>query len=79
LSDTSKRNLQRKLTELGTCYSEVLDQVRFHEASRLLQDPGMKGADVSHRLGYSAPMPFSRALRRIAGGNPAAALRRYWH
>jgi len=79
LSDASKRNLQRKLTELGTCYSEVLDQVRFHEASRLLQDPGMKVADVSHRMGYSDPTHFSRAFRRIAGVNPQVYRRQYRH
>ena len=77
--DASKRSLQRTLTKLGTCYSEVLDQVRFHEASRLLQDPAMKVADVSHRLGYSDPTHFSRAFRRIAGLNPQVYRRRYRH
>ena len=77
--DASKRSLQRKLTESGTCYSEVLDQVRFHEASRLLQDSAMKVADVSHRLGYSDPTHFSRAFRRIAGVNPQVYRRQYRH
>jgi len=70
LCDTSKRSLQRKLTDAGTCYSSVLDKVRFHTACRMLQDRDMKVADIAHRLGYSDPTHFSRAFRRIAGINP---------
>ena len=70
LCDTSKRSLQRHLSEMGTRYSEVLGQVRFHAACRMLQDPNMTVADVAHKLGYSNPTHFSRAFRRIAGVNP---------
>ena len=70
LCNTSKRSLQRKLTEKGTRFSEMVDHVRFHAASRMLQDPDMTVTDVSHLLGYSDPTHFSRAFRRIAGVNP---------
>ena len=70
LCNTSKRSLQRKLAESGTRYSEVLDQVRFHTACRMLQAPNIKVADVAKRLGYSEPTHFSRAFRRIAGITP---------
>ncbi len=72
LCETSKRNLQRKLMEKNTRYSEVLDQARFHAARKMLQDPDMKVTDVSHLLGYSDPTHFARAFRRVAGVNPLA-------
>ena len=79
LCDTSKRSLQRKLSGMGTRYSEVLDQVRFHTACRMLQDSDMKVADVAHQLGYSDPTHFSRAFRRISGVNPRLYRQAYSH
>ena len=70
LCNTSKRSLQRTLTENGTRYSEVLDQTRFDAASELLQDLDIKVTDVAHQLGYSDSAHFSRAFKRIAGVNP---------
>jgi AraC-like DNA-binding protein len=70
LCNTSRRSMQRKLADEGTCYTAVLDQVRFHAACRMLQDSNIKVADVAQRLGYSNPTHFSRAFRRIAGVNP---------
>ena len=66
----SERSLQRKLADMGTRYSAVLDQARFNVASRLLQDPGINVFDVSQRLGYGHPTHFSRAFRKIAGITP---------
>lgn len=69
LCNTSKRSLQRKLSESGSRYSEVLDQVRFNTASELLQDPDIKITDIANQLGYSDSAHFTRAFRRIAGVN----------
>jgi AraC-like DNA-binding protein len=79
LCNTSKRSLQRKLADTGTRYSEVLDQVRFHTASRMLQDPDVTVIDVATLLGYSHSTHFSRAFRRIAGVNPRAYRQQYLH
>ena len=79
LCNTSKRSLQRKLSESGSRYSEVLDQVRFEAASQLLQDPGTKVTDVAHQLGYNDSAYFSRAFRRIAGVNPRVYRNAYAH
>jgi AraC-like DNA-binding protein len=70
LCDMSKRSLQRRLSAAGTRYSEVLDQVRFDAATRMLQDHGNSVADIALHLGYSDLTHFSRAFRRIAGVCP---------
>lgn len=70
LCNISKRSLQRRLTEAGTRYSEVLDQARFNAASELLQNPDIKITDVAHELGYSDSAHFTRAFRRTAGVAP---------
>jgi AraC-like DNA-binding protein len=72
LCNMSKRTLQRKLTENGTSYSEVLDRARFRAASRLLGNPSTSVTDIGHQLGYSDVAHFTRAFRRIAGVTPLA-------
>jgi len=72
LCGTSTRTLQRRLTQRGTHYFEVLDQARFDVASRMLQDPGVRVLDVAHRLGYRHAPHFTRCFRRIAGVTPRA-------
>jgi AraC-like DNA-binding protein len=79
LCNTSKRSLQRNLTNMGTCYSKVLDEARFDVARWMLQDPDMKVSDVARRLRYSNPTHFARAFRRIAGVNPRVYRRAYSH
>ena len=68
--DMSKRSLQRRLAAKGTCYSELLDQVRFDVAKQMLQDRDKGITDISQLLGYSDASHFSRAFRRIAGIAP---------
>ena len=70
LCDMSRRSLQRRLSAAGTHYSEVLDQVRFEAATRMLHDPGKSVTEVALLLGYSDLTHFSRAFRRIAGVSP---------
>ena len=77
--NTSKRTLQRKLTEMGTHYSEVLANARFRAACQMLQAPGMKVIDVAQRLGYSDSAHFARAFRRIAGVTPREYRQQYIH
>jgi AraC-like DNA-binding protein len=72
LCQTSKRSLQRRLAESGTCYSKVLDHTRYDVASRMLQEPDTTVTDVARLLGYSDPTHFARAFRRIAGVSPRA-------
>lgn len=77
--NTSKRTLQRRLTDKGTHYSEVLAHARFHAASLMLQAPGMKVKDIGYRPGYSDSSHFTRAFRRIAGVTPRAYRQQFIH
>ena len=79
LCDMSKRSLQRRLAAKGTRYSEVLDEVRFDAAKRMLQDPEKSVTEISLLLGYSDASHFSRAFRRIAGVNPRIYRQQYRH
>ncbi len=67
---TSVRSLQRRLAEEGTSYSDVIGEVRFGMATRLLAEPGIKIIEVAFALGYSDPAHFTRAFRRWTSVSP---------
>jgi AraC-like DNA-binding protein len=66
----SLRNFQRKLSHLGTCYSEILQQVRQEMACYYLESPGNQILRVAYVLGFSDPSNFSRAFKRWTGLSP---------
>lgn len=66
----SPRNLQRRLEEYGTSYSQLLDEVRFDVGTRMLMDSELRIADVARELGFRRATHFSRSFRRIAGVSP---------
>lgn len=59
----SARSLQRALTEEGTSYQQVLDEVRRELAARHLA-AGETVAKVAWLVGFSEPSAFYRAQRR---------------
>lgn len=66
----SVRTLQRKLATNGLTYSDLVQQARYEEASRMLIDGDSKIIDIAYDLGYEDPSNFSRAFRRVAGVSP---------
>lgn len=64
------RTLQRRLHDTGCTYSELVDEVRFDAACRLLADPQARVAEVSVALGFTDPSNFSRAFARWTGLSP---------
>jgi len=70
------RTLQRRLHEVGLSYSELVDEVRFEAACRLLDDPQARIADVAAALGFTDPSNFSRAFVRWTGLSPREYRRR---
>lgn len=70
IAGVSTRTLQRKLAHAGLSYSDLLDTVRYENASRLLRDTDCRIIDVAFSSGYTDPAHFSRAFRRMTGVTP---------
>jgi AraC-like DNA-binding protein len=70
IAGVSTRTLQRKLAHVGLSYSDILDTVRYENASRLLCDTDCRIIDVAFSSGYTDPAHFSRAFRRMTGITP---------
>jgi AraC-like DNA-binding protein len=67
----SRRTLSRRLSEEGTSFRSILDDVRREFACALLQDHYSSVADVAFFLQYSEPAAFNRAFRRWTGQTPS--------
>lgn len=72
MAGISIRSFQRKLSSAGVSYSDLLDGVRFENATKLLRDTDAKIIDVAFSSGYSDPAHFTRAFRRFSGITPKA-------
>jgi AraC-like DNA-binding protein len=70
LARTSVRSLQRELAQSGVSYSDLVQHVRFEQATRLLTQDRTKVIDVALSLGYEDASHFSRAFKRITGVSP---------
>lgn len=66
------RALQRQLARDGRTYSELVEQTRFQNAARLLEDTEAKVMDIALELGYGDCANFTHAFRRWAGVSPRA-------
>jgi AraC-like DNA-binding protein len=66
----SERTLQRRLTEEGTSFAAILDEIRAELARMYLGDPNLAVFEVAYLVGYSEPSAFVRAFRRWTGTNP---------
>ena len=65
------RTLQRKLHNAGITYRELVDEVRFDTACRLLRQPQNHIKDVARAIGYQNASNFNRAFQRWAGVSPS--------
>jgi len=63
----SASSLQRKLKLLGYCYQSLLDEVRYAECLRLMEDSDLSIGLIARRLGFSGPGGLYRAWRRWTG------------
>lgn len=66
------RTLQRKLTEEGVTYLDLVSRVRRALGERLLADPTLAIYQVGFALGYRDVGAFKRAWRRWTGQSPRA-------
>ncbi|MGW4487490.1 AraC family transcriptional regulator [Amycolatopsis sp. NPDC004368] len=72
----SPRTLRRRLTEAGTGYRQLLDEVRQALAEEMLDTGALSVEDVALRLGYAEASSFIYAFKRWTGTTPAAYARR---
>ncbi|MEL4073405.1 helix-turn-helix transcriptional regulator [Ochrobactrum sp. GPK 3] len=70
MAGVSIRTFQRKLSNAGFVYSDILDTVRFERSSNLLRESNAKIIDIAFASGYSDPAHFTRAFRRVSGVTP---------
>lgn len=66
----SIRTFQRRLEDSHLNYSQLVEQVRFEQATQLLQDSTNKLIDIAFDLGYTDPANFSKAFKRWTGISP---------
>jgi AraC-like DNA-binding protein len=77
LSDTartlgmSERSLQRRITEAGATFRDLLAEARRDLGCRLLADPAMEVDEVACLLGYQDTTSFYRAFREWEGMTPS--------
>ncbi|ACY18494.1 transcriptional regulator, Fis family [Haliangium ochraceum DSM 14365] len=69
----SARTLQRRLTEHGLNFQQMLDETRNSEALHLLHGTELSISEISARLGYADTKSFRRAFRRWTGAAPSSA------
>ncbi|WP_148572450.1 AraC family transcriptional regulator [Nocardioides caldifontis] len=67
----STRTLRRRLTEAGTSYQALLDEVRRSLAEEMLGTGVLDVEDVAQRLGYAEASSFVHAFKRWRGVTPA--------
>jgi AraC-like DNA-binding protein len=67
----SPRTLQRRFSDGGTTYKEILDDTRHALALVYLSAPRHSVSDVTYLLGFSAGSCFTRAFRRWTGQSPS--------
>lgn len=68
----SERTLRRRLVEVDSSYSAVLDDVRKRLAAELFTAADCSPAEVSYRLGYADERSLRRSTLRWFGSTPSA-------
>jgi len=70
LVDTPVRTLQRRLSEAGTSFKQLLQEARMETARWHLRASSIDIALLSASLGYTDTSAFSKAFRTIHGSSP---------
>ncbi|MCC4834855.1 helix-turn-helix domain-containing protein [Shewanella sp. 10N.7] len=66
----SVRTLQRRLSEEGMSYRQMIEGICFKQAKEMLSDGAISVTQISATLGYSDVAHFSRAFKRMSGHSP---------
>lgn len=68
---TSRRTLQRRLSERGYVFQDLVDEARRELAKRLLHRTDYALAEIAFLTGFSEQSTFTRAFKRWTGQTPA--------
>ena len=66
----SVRTLQRRLTDNGLKFNELLSQAKYKHAKKMLQNSQTPITDIAESLDYSDAAHFTRAFHRWSGSSP---------
>jgi AraC-like DNA-binding protein len=66
------RTVNRRLSEFGLSFRDLVEQQRYEIARQALTDTAMDLYDIAALLGYADASAFTRAFRRWSGTTPAA-------
>jgi AraC-like DNA-binding protein len=72
----STRTLARRLSEEGTSYAAILNELRRDLSARYLKDPALSLNQIAWLLGYSMVTSLNHAFRRWTGSSPKTAATR---
>jgi AraC-like DNA-binding protein len=72
----SARTLQRRLSDEGVVFLDVLDAMRFRAAKGYLAQKDIAGAEVAYLLGFAEQSSFNHAFKRWSGQTPTEYRRR---
>lgn len=64
------RTLQRRLSQAGTSYKDLVDDVRRRQALKYIADPRLNLPEIAFLLGFSEQSSFQRAFKRWTGLPP---------
>lgn len=67
----SERTLKRQLSQQGTTYSDILEDLRHQKSLLLLENRDISIERVAEQLGYSDVANFTRAFKRWTGQTPS--------
>ncbi|EPJ9687709.1 helix-turn-helix domain-containing protein, partial [Pseudomonas aeruginosa] len=73
--NVSVRTLQRRLESIGVTWKQLVDDVKFRRARKLMVDSDMKLCEVAKCLGFADVSSFSRAFKRWASSSPGEYVR----
>jgi len=66
----SPRTLQRRLSEEGVLFNDLLDEIRLRAAKTYLAQQDVAGAEVAYLLGFAEQSSFNHAFKRWTGRTP---------
>lgn len=69
----SERTLQRQLSLEGSCFRDLVDEVKKEAAQRFLQSTHLNVSQVAYALGFNDSGNFTRAFKRWFGYAPSYA------